>query len=206
MSEATSCPQTLGLPQRGAKQIIRVQMALHQRLSAPVADQRDGLLCRRTMIGHVHDLYTALVLAHLGRRGRDRPGIADEYRIDQRVALRQKRAAQGIRLVGTDDCRGQRRQGLGPRYQFLEVPVPLYDQPWKFVAVVDNLVAWRLNLGDPRQDQRAVLRSRHLGGERHPKGRLIFVGHGHSAQKFVADTRAVVEVEALGVKQGARAR
>jgi hypothetical protein len=83
-----------------AQQDVGVQMPLHQGARLALAHHRHAADGGGGVIGFVQDLDAREVAPDLLRRGLDlRPG-PDQHGGDQRVILRQKRAAQRLRLFG----------------------------------------------------------------------------------------------------------
>ena len=116
--------ENMGQPPRAAQaaillhdlmqQLVRVQMALHDRLSQALQDQRDGLgrcLVRAAGLDHLVARYVA---ARSFRRFLDQAPVANQDRLDDAQLRRHDRALQGMRFLRRHDCGAQRLAASAP--------------------------------------------------------------------------------------------
>ena len=98
MGEAASGSQPPFLAQRGAQQIVGVQMPLHQRPYPAFGNHVDSAMRRSQRFRHIDDLDTAQIRVDVPCRCVDAIRVANQDRRDDGVIPRKKRTAERLRL------------------------------------------------------------------------------------------------------------
>ena len=107
-------------------EFVRVQAALHERLSLAGLDERDGFLGSRMAVGRVHDPHAGEVRREAGGGCGDLVPRPDEDRIDDPERGGLPGGAERAPVAGMDHGDLQPRQGLRRREQAVVLLVPAW--------------------------------------------------------------------------------